>query len=337
MTRQPAASQPPIRIGLLVLPAFNSMAVNAFIDPFRAANYLRGQSLYRWQFLSLNGGAVMASNGMSLGDTVAYGEVSAEFDLLVINASWTPESFQDKQLQRWLRRAASTGTSLIGVDTGAFVLAYAGLMKGYQAVVHYEHRDSYEELFPDSGALDGLYHIDRERMSCCGGVAAVDLALELIHQQHGISLANAAARYIFQERLRGGGERQLSHLREPVGNQLPEVLRDVLLLIEQNLEELIPIPELATMCGVSQRQLERIFHQHLGLTPKRYYLNIRLNRARGLLTQTVLSIAEIAAACGFNSAEHFTRSYKAHFGIVPSLDQQAGRVPFEFRPNTPTP
>lgn len=205
-------------------------------------------------------------------------------------------------------------------------------MKGYQAVVHYEHLDSFLELFPDVIAAVGLYAIDRDRLSCCGGVAAVDMALELIHQQHGMALANAAARYIFQERLRGGSEKQLSQTYEPIGHILPAVLRDVLLVIEQNLEEVVPVPELANKAGISQRQLERLFQKHIGLTPKRYYLNVRLNRARALLTQTELTIAEIASACGFNSTEHFTRMYRRTFDIAPSQDRREGRVPFQFRP-----
>ena len=322
----------PVSIGLLVLPAFNSMAVNAFIDPFRAANYLRGQALFRWQFLSLDGGSVLASNGMSLGDTTPYEANNSDYDLLVVNASWTPENFQDKPLQNWLRKQAKQGTSLVGIDTGAFVLAYAGLMKGYQAVVHYEHLDSFLELFSDVIASVGLYAIDRDRMSCCGGLAAADLALEIIHQQHGMALANAAARYIFQERLRGGSEKQLSQTYEPIGHVMPNVLRDVLLHMEQNLEEIVPVPELARQAGVSQRQLERLFNKHIGLTPKRYYLNIRLNRARSLLTQTELAIAEVASACGFNSTEHFTRMYRSYFDLAPSQDRTEGRVPFQFRP-----
>ena len=197
---------------------------------------------------------------------------------------------------------------------------------------HYEHSDSFLELFPQTEIAEGLYVIDRDRISCCGGLAAADLALEMIRLQQGMALANAAARYIFHERLRGGDEKQISHTQEPIGQVVPEVLREVMLLMEQNLEELVTMPELARRTGVSQRQLERLFRRYIDLTPKRYYLNIRLNRARALLTQTELSIAEIAGACGFNSTEHFTRTYKRFFTIPPSRDRREGRVPFQFRP-----
>ena len=141
---------------------------------------------------------------------------------------------------------------LVGLDTGAFVLGFAGLLDGYRAAVHYEHSDSFLELFPQTEIAEGLYVIDRDRISCCGGLAAADLALEMIRLQQGMALANAAARYIFHERLRGGDEKQISHTQEPIGQVVPEVLREVMLLMEQNLEELVTMPELARRTGVSQ-------------------------------------------------------------------------------------
>lgn len=322
----------PINIGLLLLPAFNSLALNAFVDPFRAANYLRGRQLYRWQFLSLDGQQVTASNGFVVGETQHYADLTDAVDFLVVNASWTPENFQDRALQSWLRRQSQYNLSLVGMDTGAFVLAFAGLMNGYRTVVHYEHLDSFRELFPKTHIEESLYVIDRDRLTCSGGIAAADLALEIIRLQQGMAVASAAARYIFHERVRGGDEKQLSRTHEPIGYAIPEILRAVLLLMEQHLEEPLRLPELAQRAGISQRQLERLFQQNIGLTPKRYYVNIRLSRARALLTQTELSIAEIASACGFNSTEHFSRTYKSHFNIAPSQDRMEGRIPFQFRP-----
>jgi AraC family carnitine catabolism transcriptional activator len=321
----------PINIGMLLLPAFNSLAAQSFIDPFRAANYLRGTTIYQWQFLSLDGQDVTASNGLVVGNTIRFSEAQTRFDFLVVNSSWTPEKYRDRELQTWLQILAAQNTTLVGIDTGAFVLAFARLMDGYRAVVHYEHIDSFCELFPDTHIDQVLFVVDRDRLTCCGGLAAVDLALEIIRLQQGIDLTNAAARYIFQERLRTGEESQLSRNYEPIGYTVPELLRDAIVLMERNLEKPLPLSEIAHDVGISQRQLERLFRKYTGLTPVRYYINIRLNRARALLTQTELSIAEIASACGFNNTEHFTRSYKNYFNIVPSLDRIEGRIPFQFR------
>ncbi len=320
----------PIQIGLLLLPAFNSMALNALIDPFRAANYLAGKAIYQWHYLALNERPVTASNGITVENTTAFRQHSGKLDLIVINASWTPESFQDLPLQRWLRDASDRGTMLVGIDTGAFVLAYAGLMDGYRATVHYEHLPSFRELFPKVEPAESLYVIDRDRLSCCGGVASTDLALELIRRQNGMALSTAVSRYIFHERHRGGDEKQLSHAHAPIDPILPDMLREVLLLMEQNLEDVIPMTELAQRAGVSQRQLERVFKKYLQITPKRYYLNMRLIRGRALLTQTELPVSEIASACGFNSSEHFARSYAKFFDVAPSRDREEGRIPFQF-------
>ncbi len=319
------------RIGMLLLPGFNSFAAQGFLDPFRAANYLRGERIYGWQLLSPTGGSVTASNGLAIGDTFAFGDLSPEFDLLLVNASWTPEAFQDRALQSWLRQASRHGCLLGGIDTGAFVLAYADLLDGHRTVVHYEHLAAFNELFPAIETEESLYSIDPRRFSCCGGLAAVDLALELIQGRDGIELANTAARYIFHERLRDGGESQVPQALQPVGYQVPAKLREAILLMERNVEEPLTQPELASYLDLSVRQVQRIFKQYVGVTPVRYYLNLRLDRARGLVTQTEMPIMEIAALCGFVRAEQFSRAYSKRFDITPMRDRIEGRIPFQLR------
>jgi AraC family carnitine catabolism transcriptional activator len=323
--------RPGYRIGMLLLPQFNSLAAHAFIDPFRAANYLRGDRIYDWQFLSLAGGSVTASNEMEIGNTRSITQQAPDFDLLLVNASWTPERFQAPELQSWLRLASRHQVTLGGIDTGAFVLAFAGLLNRHRAVVHYEHLAAFNELFPALETAESLYSIDERRITCCGGTAAVDLALELIRQQDGIELANASARYIFKERLREGSQSQLPRAIEPVGYQVPDKLREAILLMERNVDEPLTQTELAGLLDLSARQLQRIFKQYIGVTPVRYYLNVRLDRARGLVTQTELPIADIAALSGFLRAEQFSRAYLKRFDITPIKDRIEGRIPFQFR------
>ncbi len=319
-------------IAMLLLEGFNSTAAHAFIDPFRAANYLRGETIYRWPLLSLDGQPVTASNGMSIGADAPLLEVwEQEPDFLVINSSWRPEQFRERELQITLRRLAQSGCVLCGIDTGAFVLAYAGLLDGYRAAVHYEHIASFRELFPDCGMDESLFVFDRDRLTCCGGLAAADMALEIIRLQQGLELANAAGRYIFHERLRQGDEGQLPETREPVGYAAPPKLRDAIVIMERTLETPLKISEIADQLALSQRQMERLFRTHTGVSPVRYYVDVRLDRARGLVTQTEMPIAEVAVACGFGSAVQFTRTYKRRFGVPPSQDRIDGRVPFQFR------
>ena len=322
---------------MLLLPGFNGFAAQGFLDPFRAANYLRGERIYSWQLLSLQGVGVTASNGLEIGGTISIAESAPDFDLLMINSSWTPEAFQDRDLQAWLRLASRQGVMLGGVDTGAFVLAYAGLLERQRTVVHYEHLAAFNALFPAVPTEESLYAIDGKRFSCCGGVAAVDLGLELIRRRDGIELANAAARYIFHERLRDGAEAQVPRLLQPVGYQVPEKLREAILLMERNIEEPLTQPELASYLDLSVRQVQRIFRQYVGVTPVRHYLNLRLDRGRGLVTQTEMPIMEIAALCGFSRVEQFSRAYVKRYQITPIRDRIEGRIPFQLRDFTDHP
>ncbi len=320
-----------LSIGMLLLPGFNGLAAHAMIDPFRAANYLHGRPVYHWQWLSPGQEAVTASNGLRFSNTRRYHECTDRLDYVVVNASWNPENCRSAPLTRWLRRQAAMGSTLVAIDTGAFLLGYAGLADGYRVTVHYEHIAAFRELFRNATVSDTLYVMDRNRLSCCGGQASADLALEIICGNHGLDLANGAARYIFHERLRPRTEGQLSRRHEPVGHAMPTNLLDAIILMERNLEEPLPLPEIALHAGLSVRQLERIFRLHTGMTPVRYYVDVRLDRARGLVTQTEMPMVEIASACGFRSSAHFSRAYRKRFTLAPMKDRIRGRIPFHFR------
>jgi transcriptional regulator GlxA family with amidase domain len=321
----------PVRIGVVVLPKFNALATAAFIDPFRAANYLNANPLYAWRFLSLDGVPVVASNAMTLTDTASIDEASQTFDFILVSASWAPETYRDKRLFRWLRDGARQGAALGGIDTGIFILGFAGLLKGHRATVHYEHVAAFKELFPGTKISDELFVFDQMRFSSCGGVACVDMALEIIRMQHGINLSNAAARYIFHDRLRSGRENQNPLSREPAGWTAPLKLREAIRLMEQRLEEPLQIPIISRRIGLSQRHLERLFRSHTGVSPVRFYLDLRLDRARGFVTQTEMSVLEISIASGFATPNQFAKAYKERFNLTPTEDRVDGRIPFQFR------
>ena len=319
------------RIAVLILPSFNAMATMAFVDPFRAANYLGAAPLYGWQLVSLDERPVTASNGLCVVDALPLSRAEAAFDFVFVSASWTPERYRNRRLFDWLRRCARGGAALGALDTGAFVLAYAGLLEGRRATVHYEHAAAFRELFPEIEPSDALFVIDDNRLTCCGGMAASDLALEIIRAQHGIDLANASARYIFHDRLRSSSEEQSPQHHEPVGYGAPHKLRAAIILMERHLETPRSLADIAGACGLSQRHMERLFREHTGVTPVKYYMDVRLDRARGMITQTDMSVLQVSVACGFASPEYFARVYRKRFGLTPSEDRIAGRVPFQFR------
>ena len=179
---------------------------------------------------------------------------------------------------------------------------------------------------------EDLFTVDKEIYTCCGGVASMELSLFLIKEQFGASLANRVARYLFYHNVRGSLAQQNPKQEEPIGKTVPQIVRQAIDLMEKHLEDTITVPEICAQINISQRQLARVFMKYVKQTPVKYYINIRLDRARGLVTQTDLKFSEIAIAAGFNSQIHFSRAYRDRFGLSPRDDRTEGRVPFEFRP-----
>lgn len=327
----PQPPAPLIRLLLFVTPNFNLSATIGFVDPFRAANYLEGRAHFQWKFASLAGGDTVASNGLSV-QTLALSDIAADpFDIVVVSSSWTPEAHAAPALLGALRRWARAGATLGGLDTGAFILAGAGLLEGRRATVHYEHIDAFHEVHERTDVSEDIFVCDATCFTCSGGTAAVDLALHLLRGLKGDALANAAARYIFHPGLRPPGTPQNPATQEPLGHRAPASVRKVIAEMEKNLEEPLSIPAICARTGLSQRQIARLFARHVGKTPVTYYRDIRLDRARGLVTQTDMAISQIAVASGFASQMHFSKAYRARFGIAPRTDRVEGRIPFEFR------
>lgn len=320
-----------VRIQVLVTPDFNLSATMGFVDPFRAANYLDGVPRFRWRFLSEEGGFVRASNGAGIVTEPLAAVRDEAVDFLIVSSSWDPDAHVSAPLRAALRRAASAGATLGGLDTGAFVLAAAGLLSGHRATVHYEHIDAFRELFPDTEVTETLWVFDDMRLTCCGGAAAVEFALHILQSVHGVALANAAARYVFSQALRDHNAPQNPQDAEPLGARIPDAVRRAIRVMEENLEAPLAIPELCRRIGLSHRHLNRLFERHVCKSPRAYYRDIRLDRARGLVTQTNLPMAEIAFASGFAGQVQFCRAYRDRFGMAPGRDRVEGRIPFEFR------
>ncbi len=324
----PARQGEPQTIGFLLLPSFSMMAFVSAVEPLRVANRLGGAMHYRWQIVAAHGTAVTASNGMSL---VADAAIEAEpsCSLLVVCAGFEPEKQYNRKIAAWLQHASRAGIALAAMDTGSFILARAGLLDGYRATTHWESLDSFRERFPRVVVESGLFVIDRNRLTCAGGTAALDLMLHLITLQHGHRLAAAVSEQFIHARIRDPQDRQRMEpgVRQGIAHA---GLARVIELMEARLEDLASAADLCGAAGVSQRQLERMFRKHFQLTPWRYYLHLRLQRAQALLQYTELPVVEVAVACGFNSAAHFSRTYARWAGKAPSAERarlNAGIMP----------
>ena len=318
MPKSDIRGQVPVRtLGLLLIDGFALMSYASVIEPFRAANTLAGRELYRWTHISVDGRQVRASNGASILADHAVGDPMA-CDTLFVFAAGDPAQFSDSRTFAWLRRLARSNVRLAGVSGGPFLLARAGVLAGYRATIHWDHQPAFLEAFPTLAIEPGLYVIDRRRLTCAGGTAGLDLAIELIEREHGHKLGYAGQRMVHPHR---AACRPANRNGSACGNASASAtiaFSGFWRKWRRRWRSRAAMQELAKLAGVSLRQLERLFAKHLHETVSERYLRIRLEKAAELLRKTGLSVTAIGVACGFQSSSHFSRAFKARYGMAPS-------------------
>jgi transcriptional regulator GlxA family with amidase domain len=306
----------PEHFGFLLVPNYSMIAFTSAIEPLRMANQVAGEVLYKWSVCTLDGESVKASNGVELKPDGSIDDIN-NLSIFFVCGGIEIADHWTKAMQIALRKMTMQRNIIMGaICTGSYLLAKAGLLNGYKSTIHWENIASMREEFPNAQFSDDLYQIDRDRITCAGGQAALDMILKLIDGTHGPKLTSMISELALCERIRNADDRQRIPLQLHLGSNQPK-LTEAVTLMEANLEEPISLDELSGYVGISRRQLERLFQKHLSCVPTRYYLNLRLNRARLLLLQTSKSIVDIALACGFISAPHFSKCYRDMFGIPP--------------------
>ncbi|KAA5607452.1 helix-turn-helix domain-containing protein [Roseospira marina] len=313
---KPVDQRRPRLLQFLLLQRFSMLAFTSAVEPLRTANRLAGQTLYDWEILTTTGTAAVASNGIHVLPDSTLGEERPDADAVVVCAGLGMEGYDSPEVTRWLRRHARRGVPVGGLCTGPLALAAAGLLKGYRCTIHWENVESFVEQFPDLAITATLYEIDRDRFTCAGGTSALDMMIAIIREEHGRALAVRVADALIHTGLRHPEDPQRVALRERIGVSDPKVLAAIAHM-EAHLENPVPVEVLASQIRVSHRQLERLFQKHLGASPSRYYLRLRLQRARSLLAQTSMTVLQVAVACGFSSASHFSKCYRQEFGQAP--------------------
>jgi transcriptional regulator GlxA family with amidase domain len=312
----PKSASKPEHFGFLQVPNYSMIAFSSAIEPLRMANRDADRELYRWSVYTIDGLPEKASNGLEITPDGSIEKADDISILFVCGGSDIADAWS-KQIQFALRRIAKrNGIKLGALCTGSYLLAKAGLLDGYRCTIHWENIASLREDFPEVVVTDDLFLFDRDRITSAGGQASMDMMLKLIESQHGNKLVTHISEQFMCERIRSSDDRQRIPLHLALGSNQPK-LTEAVTLMEANIEEPISLDELSGYVGISRRQLERLFQKHLNCVPTRYYLNLRLNRARLLLLQTSKSIVDIALACGFISAPHFSKCYRDLFGIPP--------------------
>ena len=315
------AAQTPRRFVFVLLPGFTLLSYACAIEPLRIANRMAGTKLYSWRSIGEGGGMTECSNGVALRLDGDLDELSHD-DTVMICGGLDIHDATTKRILSWLRREARRGMPIAGLCTAGHSLAMAGLLDGKRATIHWENQDSFTEAFDDVTLTKSVFVIDGNRMTTAGGTASIDLMLKLIADDHGEDLAGAVADQLIYTAIRTDQDTQRLSIPSRIGVRHPK-LGQVIQIMEQNLEEPISPALLAREVGLSTRQLERLFRRYLNRSPKRYYMELRLQKARNLLLQTDMSVINVALACGFTSPSHFSKCYRAMYDTTPYRERGA--------------
>ena len=304
------------RIGVLPLPGFAVLSYASTVEMLRAANLLSRQRLYEVVNIGLDALPVASSGAAQVRVDARVGD-DLSLDYLFVVAGGDPMAFEHPRMMAWLGRMARKGVQMGGVSGGPVILAKAGLMAGRRMTVHWEHAAALAELSPQLLIERSLYVIDRDRVTCAGGTAPIDLMHALITRHHGAPFARLVSDWFMHTEVRPSAGPQRAGLVERVGCNVQAIL-DAVEMMESHVADPVTLTDLAEVAGVSPRQLNRLFSERLGRTTMRYYRDLRLEMARGLLRNAPLSVTEIALATGFANSAHFSRVYTRTYGAPPS-------------------
>ena len=321
--------QPPFSVSLILLPGFSLFALGAVRSLFAAANEVGGELLYQVEQYVTDGAQAITQCGVALSARPIDQLQRADLLMLVADERVEPSiaNTTGNFLKQYLSSSHHAGESILGgCGTGTQILAEHGLLDGYRAAIHWQILADAVKRYPNIVFTPSLVEIDRNRISAGAGAAVLDLLLHWLEQRHGNTFAAEVAASLGLDRLRGSDERQPvpASAQPALGSAR---LKEALELMAANLAEPLQAEDIAQLVGVSRRQLERLFRQHLDTFPSRYYLELRLKHARRQLKQTTQSILQVGLACGFTSGPHFSTTYRNYFGYTPREERARHSMP----------
>ena len=297
----------PQQIGVLLFDGFSNHCLANTVEPLRAANMLSRRRLYDWKFLSLSAGPVSSSSGLQV---APHGTLqTSDGNMLMVMPSYGFHMHGGWQTLAGLRAAADRFDTLVGLDTGSWLLALAGLLDGRRATIHWEELTGFTERFPEVDAVRERYVVDRDRITCSGAMAAFDLVLHLIGQDQGQALALEVEQLFM---IRGSARSHAGGAGATSG-----YVNKALALMQEHLEAPLPISEIANRVGRSQKALSVRMQAELGAGPAQVYRRLRLNLARKLVAETDLTVGEVALRAGYDDPSALTRAFKTEFGVTP--------------------
>jgi len=315
----------PYPVAILLLEKFSLISFAMTVEPLREANGVAGRRAYDWIILSHDGKPVKASNGLSID---VDGSISDRrfYPMVIVCSSFDPHLYVNARIRSWLRRLDRLGAEIGGVETGAFVLANAGLLDGHRATIHWENIQSIAEAYPNVNLTAGIFEIDRRRFTASGAAAAMDMMLYFISLRLGKDVAHAVAEEFIYNRMRSPETQQRLDVGARLNTRHPR-LNMLLRQIDTMLDERLDVVQMAEMARLSEREVRRIFSACLGVSPQCYHRSRRLEKARSLLRQTDMSVSEVALTCGFASSSDFSRAFKREFGRRPVDERSEVHLP----------
>ena len=303
------------RFIFLLLDNFSLISYACAVEPLRLANRYHSSDFYEWKSASENGKTAECSAGTNFQVDMGLEETNRG-DTIIICGGINVKDHTSKAILNWLRREARRGVHIGALCTASYVLAKAGLLNGKTATIHWENYDSFEEEFDEVALSKSVFVVDENRSSSAGGIASIDLILRFVSDDLGQDLANTVADQLIYNAIRTERDGQRLSIPTRIGVRHPK-LSLVIQMMEKNIEEPTSPSILAREVGMSTRQLERLFRRYLNRSPKRYYMELRLQKARNLLMQTEMSVINVALACGFASPSHFSKCYRSHYNTTP--------------------
>jgi len=303
----------------VLLPRFSLLALSCAIDALRAANNDSAEPQYRWTLASADTASVESSSGIALPTLLLDGVDRAS--VIALCGGDSSHTYRSKALTHWLRLEAQRKTNIGSLSDGAFVAADAGMFRNHRSTIHWKCQDAYRLRFPKLDIRASILEIDRRRFSCAGGTSSLDLMLHFIRQDLGTDAVIKITDNYFHDTVRDSSQGQ--HMAEAYrhGNK-SRALSEALAIMSASLDQSLPIAEISRRVGTSHRSLDRLFQRHIGATPGQHFRKMRLSRAATLLTQTGLPIAEIALSCGFSTASHLGRFFRASYNLSPNQFRQ---------------
>lgn len=308
----------PVHIGILPLRNFTLLAFAAFIDTLRLSSDEGDgsrQQNFRWTIISPNMDLVPASCGTAVRPNEELGD-PGRFDYVVIVGGLLRGELANAETLAWIKAAAEARVTLVGLCVGSFAMIKAGVMKGRRACISAYHLSDFQQCFVDQIAVtDQWFLVDGERITSPGGVAAADVAAFIVKRHCGEDWARKGLQLALIEAPRPANHPQ------PVASTLRPIehgrLQRAVALIERRLRQPPSLSEVAASANLSQRQLQRLFKERFGIGPQEFSRDIRLRYGRLLLQQTLRTVSTIAEDCGFGNASHFSRHFRASYGLTP--------------------